>query len=60
MVGRHPRFYRSFGFVPASRHALRCEFDVPDDVFMVVELVRASVGGVGVVVYDGAFRGIGH
>ena len=28
-----------FGFVPASRFRLRCEYDVPDDVFMALELV---------------------
>lgn len=37
LVG-HPEYYPRFGFVPASSKGLRCEFPVPDDVFMVKEL----------------------
>jgi putative acetyltransferase len=31
----HHEYYTRFGFVPASRHGLRCEWDVPDEAFMV-------------------------
>jgi putative acetyltransferase len=31
----HHGYYSRFGFVPASRFGLRCEWDVPDDAFMV-------------------------
>jgi putative acetyltransferase len=31
----HHEYYTRFGFVPASRHRLRCEWDVPDEAFMV-------------------------
>jgi putative acetyltransferase len=31
----HDGYYSRFGFVPASRHGLRCEWDVPDEAFMV-------------------------
>lgn len=43
----HPEYYPRFGFVPASRKGLRCEYDVPDEVFMVTELKpnALSVGG---------------
>jgi putative acetyltransferase len=34
VLGHHD-YYTRFGFVPASRHGLRCEWDVPDDSFMV-------------------------
>jgi len=34
----HPEYYPCFGFVRASRYAIRCEYDVPEDVFMIVEL----------------------
>lgn len=34
----HPEYYPRFGFVPASRFGLKCEFDVPDEVFMATEL----------------------
>lgn len=32
----HPEYYPRFGFVPASRHGLRCQWEnVPDEAFMV-------------------------
>jgi len=34
----HAEYYPRFGFVPASRFGLRCEFGVPDEVFMAIEL----------------------
>ena len=39
----HPEYYPRFGFVPASRHRIRCEYDVPDEVFMVLELRAGSL-----------------
>jgi len=61
VVVGHPQFYPRFGFVPAHRYAILCEFDVPDDVFMLVELTPQALSGVsGVVVYDAAFGGTGH
>jgi len=52
VVVGHAAFYPRFGFVPASRFGLRCEYDVPDDVFMALELVSGApleetVGGAG-------------
>jgi putative acetyltransferase len=34
----HPAYYPRFGFVPANRYGIRCEYVVPDDVFMAIEL----------------------
>jgi putative acetyltransferase len=34
----HADYYPSFGFVRASTFGLRSEYDVPDDVFMAIEL----------------------
>ena len=34
----HPEYYPRFGFRPASVVGLRSEYDVPDPVFMVLEL----------------------
>jgi putative acetyltransferase len=34
----HPRYYRRFGFVPASRHGVRCQWDAPDEAFMLLPL----------------------
>ena len=38
----HPGYYPRFGFVPASRFGIRSEFDVPDEVFMALELQPRS------------------
>jgi putative acetyltransferase len=34
----HPDFYPRFGFLPASRYGCSCQYDIPDDAFMLVEL----------------------
>jgi putative acetyltransferase len=33
-----PAYYTRFGFVPARHFGIRCEYDVPEDAFMVMEL----------------------
>jgi len=43
----HPNFYPRFGFEPASSKGLRCEYDVPDEVFMVTELTPGALAGRG-------------
>ena len=43
----HPEYYPRFGFVPASRFGLRSEYDVPDDVFMALELTPGALHGRG-------------
>jgi len=39
----HPDFYSRFGFIPASRKSLKCEYDVPDEAFMVLELESGAL-----------------
>lgn len=34
----HPEFYPRFGFRPASQAGIGCEYDVPDEAFMLLEL----------------------
>ena len=34
----HPQYYPRFGFVPSSEFGIVSEYDVPEDVFMVLEL----------------------
>ena len=52
----HPEYYPRFGFVPASRLGLRCEFEAPDEAFMAQELrPGALAAGGGVVRYAPAF-----
>ncbi len=41
----HPNYYPRFGFMPASLKGLRSEYDVPDEVFMVAELVPGALKG---------------
>ncbi len=41
----HPAYYSRFGFVPAATKGLRCEYPVPDDVFMVAELRPGALAG---------------
>lgn len=48
----HPAFYPRFGFLPASRKGLHCEYAVPDEAFMVAELSPGALQGrTGIVKY---------
>ena len=52
----HPEYYTRFEFVPASRFGIRCEYDVPDDVFMALELSPSGLTDcAGLVRYHAAF-----
>ena len=52
----HPGYYPRFGFVPASRHGVRCEWDVPDDAFLCLLLDSRGFRGMsGVVRYRDEF-----
>lgn len=53
----YPDYYRRFGFLPASRFCIACEYDVPDDVFMALELEDGYLSDVtGTVRYHEAFN----
>jgi putative acetyltransferase len=39
----HSEYYPRFGFVPASTAGLACEFPVPEEAFMVLELKPGTV-----------------
>lgn len=55
----HANYYPRFGFQPASRFALGCEYDVPDDVFMALELEPGILTGkTGTVRYHPAFANV--
>lgn len=41
LVG-HPEYYPWFGFRPAVRYGLRCEFDAPEEAFMALELAPGA------------------
>ena len=53
----HSNYYPRFGFVPASRFGIKSEYDVDDEVFMVMELREgALIGCAGVVKYQPEFN----
>ena len=53
----HTEYYPRFGFIQAARFGISCEFDVADDVFMVLELVDGVLQGrAGVVHFHEAFQ----
>jgi len=41
----HPDYYPRFGFVPASTYGIKCEYNVPDEVFMTLELHSGALSG---------------
>ena len=52
----HPEYYPRFGFSPARAKGLEVPFPVPDEAFLVLELVRGALDKVsGVVKYPPAF-----
>ncbi|MCO6511358.1 MAG: N-acetyltransferase [Aridibacter famidurans] len=54
----HPEYYPRFGFVPASRFGIRSEYDVPDEVFMAMELQDGCLAdAAGLVKYHPVFGG---
>ena len=60
VVVGHPDYYPRFGFEPASRHAVRCQWDVPDAAFMLLPLDRERLLGVkGVARYRDEFLVVG-
>jgi putative acetyltransferase len=53
----HPQYYPRFGFVPAGRFGIKSEYDVADEVFMVMELREGALSGcAGVVKYQPEFN----
>jgi len=53
----HEHYYPKFGFAPASTWSIKPPFDVPDEVFMALELVPDGLNGVsGVVRYAEPFE----
>jgi putative acetyltransferase len=56
----HPEFYPRFGFAPSSRFGIGFEYEVPEEVFMVVELHPGYLSGAsGTIRYHPAFREAG-
>jgi putative acetyltransferase len=55
----HPTYYPRFGFVPASRWNIRCEYDAPPEAFMAIELQAGYLNGkAGTIRYHPAFADV--
>jgi putative acetyltransferase len=51
-----PAYYSRFGFMPANHKGLGCEYAVPDEKFMLLELVSNALAGcIGTVKYRSEF-----
>jgi putative acetyltransferase len=46
IVVGHADYYPRFGFRPASKHRIKCEWDVPDNAFMLLVLDQAKMESV--------------
>lgn len=56
IVVGHEHYYPKFGFLPARKWGIKAPFDIPDNVFMAIELVRDGLKGIqGVVEYPKEF-----
>lgn len=53
----HLGYYPRFGFLPSARYGIGCDYDVPEEAFMVVELQPGFLQGVsGKIKYHSAFN----
>lgn len=59
VVVGHPEYYPRFGFVEAASRGLECEWPVPAEAFMVLELVPGALANVrGLVRYRPEFSNV--
>lgn len=55
----HPEYYPRFGFRSSSQWGIKCEYDVPEDVFMMLELSPDYLRGKqGTIRYHPAFADV--
>jgi putative acetyltransferase len=55
----HPAYHPRFGFEPSVHRGLGCEYDVPAEAFMVLELRPGALrGAAGTVQYHAAFASL--
>ena len=55
----HPSYYPKFGFVPSITYGIKSEYEVPDEAFMVLELVPNSLKNYqGVIKYHDLFNSV--
>lgn len=55
----HHEYYPRFGFVPSARFGINSEYEVPEEVFMVIELQPGFLRGVsGTIHYHAEFKNV--
>lgn len=55
----HPGYYPRFGFVPSVKYGIRSEYDVADEVFMLLELTPGCLTNhKGIIRFDKAFEDV--
>jgi len=55
----HPDYYPKFGFAPSVNYGIKSEYEVPDEVFMILELIPESLKNhEGVIKYHEAFNSV--
>jgi putative acetyltransferase len=45
ILAGHPNYYPRFGFVRAYPKGIECEFEVPDEAWMIAELKKGALAG---------------
>ena len=55
----HPDYYPKFGFLQSVKYGIKSEYDVPDEVFMAIELKNGILDGKhGTIRYHKEFEGL--
>ncbi len=55
----HSEYYPRFDFLPSSHFGIRCEFEVPEEAFMVIELQSGYLRGKsGIINYHEEFKNV--
>lgn len=55
----HPRYYPRFGFAPSTHFGIGCEYEAPEEAFMVLELQPGYLSGKsGTIKYHAAFKDV--
>ena len=55
----HSAYYPRFGFIPSIRYGIHSEYDVPEAVFMAIELLPGYLQGAkGIIQYHTAFKDV--
>ncbi len=55
----HKGYYPRFGFIPSVNYGITCEYDVPPEAFMVLELVPGYLNSAeGIIHYHAVFKNV--